>query len=95
VQISNGQLNWSSIGLNGFFVISGYFIFQSLIEAPIELYFKKDPSCLSWIVNALSTVVIIPFVYTGAHSIFTQKIITPIYPITLVYLVFNLLSVAF
>jgi peptidoglycan/LPS O-acetylase OafA/YrhL len=76
VQISNGQLNWSSIGLNGFFVISGYFIFQSLDRsATIGSYFKKRfLRVFPGLLGALaSTVVIIPFVYTGAHSIFTQK----------------------
>ncbi|MCG9793897.1 acyltransferase family protein [Flavobacterium algicola] len=76
VRISNGQLNWSSIGLNGFFVISGYFIFQSLDRSTtIGSYFKKRvlrvfPGLLGALII---TMIAIPFVYVGDNSIFNQR----------------------
>lgn len=74
-KITNGQMNWSSIGLNGFFVISGYFIFQSWDRsATIGTYFKKRvlrvfPGLLSVL---LLTLVLIPFLHRANHSVFTQ-----------------------
>ena len=74
-QITNGQLNWSSIGLNGFFVISGYFIFQSLDRSvTIGSYFKKRvlrvfPGLLGVL---LLTIILIPFLHLGNSSVFTQ-----------------------
>lgn len=40
--LSNGQLSFSEIGLSGFFIISGYFIFQSLERSKsLSEYYKK------------------------------------------------------
>ena len=42
-QISNGQLVLARIGLDGFFIISGYFIFQSLQRSKtLFSYYKKE-----------------------------------------------------
>ena len=41
-QVTNGQIVLAQIGLSGFFIISGYFIFQSLKRSnSIIDYFKK------------------------------------------------------
>ena len=41
-KLSNGQLSFSQIGLSGFFIISGYFIFQSLQRSQsLLVYYKK------------------------------------------------------
>ena len=41
-EITNGQMCGSSIGLNGFFVISGFFIFKSLQRSRnLKEYFLK------------------------------------------------------
>lgn len=74
-QITNGQLNWASIGLNGFFVISGYFIFQSLQRSTSLLdYFKKRilrifPALVGMLLLVL---LVVPFLYTGDGNIFVQ-----------------------
>lgn len=69
------QINWASIGLNGFFVISGYFIFQSL-ERSSSLwdYFKKRflrvfPGLF---VVLMVTVCVLPFLHNDGTSIFNQ-----------------------
>lgn len=65
-KITNGQIVWAQIGLSGFFVISGYFIFQSLERSKHLLdYFKKRFLRLfpALFVVLLLTIVLAPFVY--------------------------------
>lgn len=65
-KITNGQIVWAQIGLSGFFVISGYFIFQSLERSKNLLdYFKKRFLRLfpALFVVLLLTIVLAPFVY--------------------------------
>lgn len=67
-QVTDGQIVLAQIGLSGFFVISGYFIFQSLERSNTILnYFKKRllrifPALL---VVILLTMILVPFVYEG------------------------------
>lgn len=75
-QITDRQLNWASIGLNGFFIISGYFIFQSL-QRSVSLtdYFKKRLLRIfpALVVMLLLVLLIVPFLYTGHGSLFLEK----------------------
>ncbi|MEN3322516.1 acyltransferase [Mariniflexile soesokkakense] len=67
-QISNGQLVLARIGLDGFFIISGFFIFQSLQRSKSLLdYFKKRFLRLfpALFVVLLITLMLAPFVYEG------------------------------
>ncbi|WP_347052908.1 acyltransferase family protein [Flavobacterium olei] len=41
-KLSNGQLSFSQIGLSGFFIISGYFIFQSIERSATLLRYYKN-----------------------------------------------------
>ncbi|MDO7172727.1 acyltransferase family protein [Mariniflexile sp. AS56] len=72
-QVSNGQIVWAQLGLSGFFVISGYFIFQSLQRSKSVLsYFKKRFLRLfpALFFVLLLTVLLTPFVYHGNVSYF-------------------------
>lgn len=65
-QLSNGQLSFSYIGVKGFFIISGYLIFQSLDRSnSIFDYFWKRLLRLfpALLIILLLTVFLAPFVY--------------------------------
>jgi peptidoglycan/LPS O-acetylase OafA/YrhL len=67
-QISNGQIVWAQLGLSGFFIISGYFIFQSLQRSKnIFDYLKKRFLRLfpALFVVLLITLLLSPLVYNG------------------------------
>ncbi len=74
-QITAGQLSFSQIGLSGFFVISGYFIFISLQRASsLKTYFKNRilrifPGLLGVL---CVTLLLIPFLHVKGFTIFTQ-----------------------
>jgi peptidoglycan/LPS O-acetylase OafA/YrhL len=74
-KITHHQINWASIGLNGFFVISGHFIFQSLERShSLYDYFKKRflrvfPGLL---VVLIITVGLLPLLHRNGSSIFNQ-----------------------
>lgn len=74
-QITGGQLSFSQIGLSGFFVISGYFIFMSLQRASsLKVYFKNRilrifPGLLGVL---CVTLILIPFFHVKGFTIFTQ-----------------------
>ncbi|WP_289663008.1 acyltransferase family protein [Flavobacterium panacagri] len=68
-QVSNGQLVMAQIGLNGFFIISGFFIFQSLERSQsLKEYFRKRFLRLfpALFFVLLFSVVLAPFVYNGS-----------------------------
>jgi peptidoglycan/LPS O-acetylase OafA/YrhL len=68
VSYTNGQLSFSDIGLAGFFVISGYFIYKSLVRSSgIWDYLKKRFLRLfpALFVVLFLTILIIPFLYDG------------------------------
>ncbi|MFV8346500.1 acyltransferase family protein [Flavobacterium sp. ZB4P13] len=72
-QITNEQIVLAQVGLSGFFIISGYFIFQSLERSKGLLdYFKKRVLRLfpALFVVLLLTIVLAPFVYNGAVPFF-------------------------
>lgn len=74
-EVTNGQIVLASIGLNGFFVISGFFIFQSLQRSPSVIsYFKKRFLRLfpGLFVVLLLTLLLIPFVYQGDKSLYSN-----------------------
>lgn len=67
-EISNGQIVLASLGLNGFFVISGFFIYQSLLRSNnifnyfVKRFLRLFPALL---VVLLLTVMLVPFVYNN------------------------------
>ncbi|WP_051929323.1 acyltransferase [Flavobacterium sp. 83] len=72
-KITNGQLVLAQIGLSGFFIISGYFIFQSLERSNSILdYLKKRFLRLfpALAVVLILSIILIPFVYKGEVSFF-------------------------
>ncbi len=71
-QITNGQIVLAQLGLAGFFIISGFFIFQSMQRSKsLFQYYKKRFLRLfpALLVLLLITMVIVPFIYTGSDSI--------------------------
>lgn len=85
-KITNGQIILAQIGLSGFFIISGYFIFQSLERSKDLLdYFKKRFLRLfpALAVVLILCLILVPFVYEGNVS-FLKNI--PVYT----YVPFNL-----
>jgi peptidoglycan/LPS O-acetylase OafA/YrhL len=75
-QITNGQVLFSYIGVKGFFVISGYLVFQSLQRSNniLDYYWKR---CLrlfpALFVVLFLTVVLSPFVYESDIPFFHNK----------------------
>jgi peptidoglycan/LPS O-acetylase OafA/YrhL len=70
--LTGNQLNFSQLGLNGFFVISGYFIFESLQRSKNLLdYYKKRFLRLfpALFMVLLLSVLMIPFVYSGTRPL--------------------------
>jgi peptidoglycan/LPS O-acetylase OafA/YrhL len=75
-KISNGQLTFSQIGLNGFFIISGYFVFKSLQRSKSILeYYKKRFLRLfpGLIAVLLLTLILAPLLYIN-NTPFLQNI---------------------
>lgn len=82
-QISHEQLSCSAIGLKGFFIISGYLIFQSLMRSQSILdYFWKRFLRLfpALFVVLLLTVLLLPFVYEGNVPYFQNKAVVSYIP---------------
>ena len=74
-EVTNGQVVLASLGLNGFFVISGFFIFQSLQRSKsIKSYFKKRFLRLfpGLFVVLLLTILLVPVVYQGNGSLYSN-----------------------
>ena len=75
-QITNGQMVLARIGLDGFFIISGFFIFQSLQRSKSLFdYYKKRflrvfPALF---VVLLITLLLAPFVYEGITPFYKNK----------------------
>jgi peptidoglycan/LPS O-acetylase OafA/YrhL len=72
-QITNGQIILARLGLDGFFIISGFFIFKSLQRSKNLLdYFKKRLLRLfpALFVVLLLTVMLAPFVYQGVLPLY-------------------------
>ena len=74
-EITNGQIVLASLGLNGFFVISGFFIFQSLQRSKsLRSYFQKRFLRLfpGLFVVLVLTIMLVPFVYKGNGSLYSN-----------------------
>ncbi len=72
-EVTNGQVALASIGLHGFFVISGFFIFQSLQRSTsVVNYFKKRFLRLfpGLFIVLLLTLLLVPFVYEGQTPLY-------------------------
>ena len=81
--ITNGQIVLAQIGLSGFFIISGYFIFQSLKRSnSIIDYFKKRFLRLfpALIVVLFLTMVLAPFVYNSETPFFQNAAVYTYFP---------------
>jgi len=75
-QTTNNQLSFSYIGVKGFFIISGYLIFQSLNRSNnlIDYYWKRSLRLFpGLIVLLVLTVLLAPFVYDGTIISFIQN----------------------
>jgi peptidoglycan/LPS O-acetylase OafA/YrhL len=67
-QLTNGQVSFSSLGVKGFFIISGYLIFQSMERSKgFADYYRKRVLRLfpALIVVLLLTVLLAPLIYQG------------------------------
>ncbi|AUS04133.1 acyltransferase family protein [Pseudotamlana carrageenivorans] len=76
MQLSNNQVALSQIGLSGFFLISGYFMIQSLQRSKSILdYFKKRFLRLfpALMVLLIITVLLLPIVYEGKIPFYENK----------------------
>ncbi|OBQ55398.1 acyltransferase [Tamlana sp. s12] len=76
MQLSNNQVALSQIGLSGFFLISGYFMIQSLQRSKSILeYFKKRFLRLfpALMVLLIITVLLLPCVYEGEIPFYANK----------------------
>lgn len=72
-QVTNGQVVLARLGLDGFFIISGYFIYQSLQRSSnLFSYYKKRFLRLfpALFVVLLITLLLSPFVYEGHIGFF-------------------------
>lgn len=75
-KITNGQIICAQIGLSGFFVISGFFIFQSMQRSTsLFEYYKKRVLRLfpALFFLLLLTLILAPFVYEGDVNILQNK----------------------
>ncbi|TGV04422.1 acyltransferase family protein [Flavivirga rizhaonensis] len=75
-KITNGQIVLASIGLNGFFVISGFFIFQSLQRSKtLKSYFKKRFLRLfpGLFILLILSILMVPFLYQGSIPLLSNK----------------------
>ena len=82
-QVTNGQIVLAQIGLSGFFIISGYFIFQSLKRSnSIIDYFKKRFLRLfpALIVVLFLTMFLAPFVYKSETPFFQNAAVYTYFP---------------
>lgn len=85
--ITANQFNFSQLGLNGFFVISGYFIFQSLQRSKsLVEYFKKRFLRLfpALFMVLLLSVLMIPVVYSGTTSLLQNTSFWTYLPLNLI-----------
>ena len=85
-KITNGQIVLAQIGLSGFFIISGYFIFQSLERSKDLLdYFKKRFLRLfpALAVVLILSIILVPFVYEGEVSFFKNTAVYTYVPYNL------------
>jgi peptidoglycan/LPS O-acetylase OafA/YrhL len=76
VKITNGQIELSSIGLSGFFILSGYLIFQSLERSAsvFDYYWKRILRIFpALFVVLLITIILVPFVYESTIPFFKNK----------------------
>ncbi len=68
-QLTNNQFDFSQLGVKGFFIISGYLIFQSLerSDSLIDYYWKRVLRLFPGLTAVLIlTICFLPFVYNGS-----------------------------
>jgi peptidoglycan/LPS O-acetylase OafA/YrhL len=95
--ISNKQLSLTSIGLNGFFVISGYLIFKSLLNSKtLKGYYWRRFLRLypGLFVVLLLTILISPFLYQSEIPFFNNKEVFSYLPNNLSLFTFLILLLA-
>lgn len=75
-QITNDQISFSALGVEGFFILSGYLIFQSLDRSLglIDFYWKRILRIFpALLVLLILTVLLVPFVYQSNIPIIQNK----------------------
>lgn len=75
-QVSGGQALLSKVGVEGFFVLSGYLIYQSLSRSAnvLDYFWKRSLRIFPALLLVLTlTVVLAPFVYQGAVPYWQQR----------------------
>lgn len=75
-KVTNGQIELSNIGLNGFFILSGYLIYQSSVRSSsIYTYFWKRIIRIfpALVVVLFLTLVLAPIVYENSVSYFKNR----------------------
>lgn len=85
-EITNHQVNFSYLGVKGFFVISGYLIFQSLERSKgiLDYYWKRVLRLFPGLfVCLLLIVIILPFVYQGNIPYLSNKAVWTYIPYNL------------
>ncbi|WP_405223461.1 acyltransferase family protein [Dokdonia sp. Asnod1-B02] len=73
--LTNNQVSFSAIGLSGFFTVSGYFIYKSLMRSDtIKDYFKKRVLRIfpGLLVVLILSLLVIPFFYEGKEPLLSN-----------------------
>ena len=85
-QLTKGQVSFSYIGVKGFFIISGYLIFQSLQRSDdiIDYFWKRFLRLFpALFVVLLLTVILVPFVYQSEVPLFKNRSLLTYIPNTM------------
>lgn len=94
-QLTNGQVVFSYLGVKGFFVISGYLIFQSLERSRnlVDYYWKRLLRLFpALFIVLLLTTFLVPIVYEGSVPYYLNKSLFTYLPknLTLFHLQYNI-----
>ena len=72
-RLTDGQVNYASLGLNGFFVISGFFIYRSFARSESVWIFLKKRALRIFpglFIVLLLSILMVPLVYEGSTPLF-------------------------
>jgi peptidoglycan/LPS O-acetylase OafA/YrhL len=75
-KLTNGHFSFSYIGVKGFFIISGYLIYQSLLRSKslIDFYWKRFLRLFpALIIMLFLTILLAPLIYEGSINYFNNR----------------------